>query len=95
MNKSERDSMNEANELSRLMKAMTKQMQSDNDRYEENPDADFNISNITITVGDETIRLVLGGPQAAGIHSMIQHIASENMYCVDFDRDEVHDYCSK
>lgn len=83
--------MNEAKELSRLMKALSKQMQRDNDRFEANPDADFDISNITIIVGDETIKLVLGGPQAAGIYSMIQQIASENGYYIDFESDEVRD----
>lgn len=83
--------MNEAKELSRLMKALSKQMQLDNDKFEANPDADFDISDITIIVGDETIKLVLGGPQVAGLHLMIQQIASENGYDVDFENDEVLD----
>jgi len=81
--------MNEAKELSRLMKAVTKQLNEDNDRYEADMSGDFNISEAIIVIGDEAIRLSLGGPQVAGIHAMIQHIADENMYTVDYVNDTV------
>lgn len=81
--------MNEANELTRLMKAITKQANLDNDAYEQNPTGDFDVSDVIIIIGDEAIRICLGGPQMAGLHKLIEHIAEENFYNVDYVKDEV------
>ena len=81
--------MNEAKELTRLMKAITKQANLDNEAYEQNQTGDFDVSDIIIIIGDEAIRLCLGCPQMTGLHKLIEHIADENFYNVDYVKDEV------
>lgn len=84
--------MNEAKELTKLMQAITKQLNEDNERFEQNPDdASYEISHATIVIGDTVCSILLGGPQTAGLHAMIQHIADENFYVVDYVNDTVTD----
>ena len=67
----------EAAELDKLLKAMFKQIEKD---VEEETDSD-----IIILVGDELVRLVLGGPQLDGLLALIYHIAEENWYEVNVE----------
>lgn len=84
--------MNEAKELTKLMQAITKQLNEDNERFEQNPDdASYEISHATIVIGDTVCSILLGGPQTTGLHAMIQHIADENFYVVDYVNDTVTD----
>lgn len=71
----------EANELDRLLKAVKSNLESDleNDIY----------SRFEIHINNEVITLSLGAPQAEGLYRLIEHIADENFYLVDYNNHEV------
>jgi len=68
---------NEAKHLERLLKAFDKQMADDI--------ANDTLSYITIRVGNRHVKILAGAPQFEGICRMVEHIASENFYEVDFN----------
>ena len=76
---------NEAKQLERLLKAFANQME-------------FDIKNDTdsmarICIGSKHISILIGAPQFEGICKMVEHIASENFYKVDFKNLTVKGSC--
>jgi hypothetical protein len=67
----------EAKMLDKLLKALFNQAEKD---LKHNTDSD-----IIIIIGDEVVRLGLGGPQIDGMLALIYHIAGENFYDVDVE----------
>lgn len=49
----------------------------------------YDYSNFTINIGGKSIAFNLGGPQAEALFRFISHIADENAYEVDFDKQTV------
>ena len=69
---------NEPCELSRLLKAIQQQLDSDDlDTYYK------------IILGDTTVTLVCGGPQLEGLYCLVDQIAAENLYTVDYENNLV------
>ena len=66
---------NEAGQLMKLLKAL-KKINDDADSY---LDSYFNIE-----IAGEVIKLVCGGPQLEGLYCLVDQIAAENLYDVDY-----------
>jgi len=71
----------EANELDRLMKAVYNQAEDACEKDE--------LSSFEIHINKEVITLTLGGPQIEGLFRLIEQIADENFYLVDYNNHEV------
>lgn len=71
----------EAAELDRLLKALHTRAIAD---CNEGTDSSFEIH-----INNEVITLTLGGPQIEGLCKLINHIADENFYLVDYKNNEV------
>ena len=76
----------EAKELERLLKAMHEQSLDD---CAQGIDSSFEIH-----IGGEIVTLTLGGPQIEGLLKLIEHIADENFYLVDYNNMEVKGWSS-
>lgn len=72
---------NEAHELDRLLKAICKRAEEDCENDE--------LSHFEIHIGKEVITLTFGGPQIEGLLKLIEHIADENFYLVDYNNNVV------
>ncbi len=66
----------EAHELDRLLKAICSQHEDELGSFE-------------IHINKEVITLTLGGPQMEGLFRLIEQIADENFYLVDYNNHEV------
>lgn len=62
-----------------------------NDQFDHTNDSEYMTEEIRITIGGRSVALLLGGPQIAALHNMIEHIALENGYIVDHFNNEVTD----
>lgn len=82
--------MTEVNQLTKLMRMINSRLEKDNRIYEAS--GELQDSFITMTVDDESIQLRLGGPQVDGINTMIEFIAEENGYAVDYEQQRVYEY---
>lgn len=76
---------NEAHQLEKLLKTFSRLMNADI--------ANNTISTVTIHIGNRRVELLAGAPQFEGVCKMVEHIASENFYEVDFENLTVKD-CS-
>lgn len=70
----------ETHQLSTLLVAINQQMEKDD------PDACYKI-----IINDTTVTLVCGGPQLEGLYCLVDQIAAENLYAVDYKNNLVID----
>lgn len=77
---------NEPDALQQLLVAMHDALVKQNERFESD---DWLGDEFTITVNGIQTAFYLGGPQADAIYAFVQHIASENGYEVDIDKNTV------
>lgn len=73
---------NEAAALQELLKALLESVDEVNELYEERHEV-YN-GNVSITVGNTTVGLLLGGPQINGIAMLIETISHENGYHFEY-----------
>ncbi len=71
-----RNHYSEAEQLTTLLTAFTRLMERDVENDE--------VSYVRIYVGNNRVKLLAGAPQFEGICKMVEHIAGENLYDVDF-----------
>ena len=79
-NKTNTTIYNETEQLEKLLKAISK-VNEDADNY---LDGYFKIE-----IAGETIQLAYGGPQLEGLYCLVDQIAAENLYEVDYENNVV------
>ena len=74
--------------LQRLLEAVDIALHDQNERFESD-DADWLNDQIIISIAGVQTAFYLGGPQVDAIYAFVQHIADENGYEVDINRNTV------
>lgn len=82
------NSYDEAAALQQLLQAANAMLEAENQRFDADSD-DVCCDEFTITVAGIQTAFIAGAPQYEALMQFIQHIAAENMYDVDFDKQTV------
>lgn len=80
----------ESEALQQLLQAAARQIDDDNYLCETN-EKDFEISQMTINVGGQSIAIIVGGPQYSALIGFVESIAAENGYVVDVNNSTVEE----